>query len=98
MSDQQIIITVSGIDKVGIVAKVSAVLAEYEVNIEDINDTTYENSIIIAFSIFLFIRLLAKLNRKKEEVPAPAAPPAPSKEEVLLTEIRDLLKEQAGKK
>ena len=50
--------------------------------------------IIIAFSIFLF----AKLNRKKEEVPAPAAPPAPSKEEVLLTEIRDLLKEQAGKK
>lgn len=53
--------------------------------------------IIIAFSIFLFIRLLAKLNRKKEEVPAPAAPPAPSKEEVLLTEIRDLLKEQAGK-
>ncbi|MHB6418134.1 large conductance mechanosensitive channel protein MscL, partial [Klebsiella pneumoniae] len=30
--------------------------------------------------------------RKKEE--APAAPPAPSKEEVLLSEIRDLLKEQ----
>ena len=73
--------------------------------------------IIIAFSIFLFIRLLARLNRKvdlqilrtlqenarlnrkKEEVPAsPAAPPAPSKEEVLLTEIRDLLKEQADKK
>ena len=54
--------------------------------------------LIIAFSIFLFIRLLAKLNRKKEEVPAPAAPPAPSKEEGLLTEIRDLLKEQAGKK
>ena len=54
--------------------------------------------IIIAFSIFLFIRLLARLNRKKEEVPAsPAAPPAPSKEEVLLTEIRDLLKEQADK-
>ena len=54
--------------------------------------------IIIAFSIFLFIKLLAKLNHKKEEAPAPAAPPAPSKEEVLLTEIRDLLKEQGGKK
>lgn len=53
--------------------------------------------IIIAFAIFLFIRLLSKLNRKKEEA-APAAPPAPSKEEVLLTEIRDLLKEQNGKK
>ena len=34
MSDQQIIITVSGVDKVGIVAKVSAVLAKFEVNIE----------------------------------------------------------------
>lgn len=48
--------------------------------------------LIIAFSIFMFIRLISKLNRKKEETPAPAAPPAPSKEEVLLTEIRDLLK------
>ena len=35
----QIIITVSGEDKVGIVAKVAAVLAEYEVNIEDIKQT-----------------------------------------------------------
>ena len=51
--------------------------------------------IIIAISIFIFIRLMSKLSRKKEE--APAAPPAPSKEEVLLTEIRDLLKEQNKK-
>ena len=52
--------------------------------------------LIIAFSIFLFIRLLMKLTTKKEkDVPAaPPAPPAPSKEEVLLTEIRDLLKEK----
>lgn len=48
--------------------------------------------LIIAFSIFMFIRLISKLNRKKEETPAPVTPPAPSKEEVLLTEIRDLLK------
>lgn len=52
--------------------------------------------IIIAFSIFLFIKLIGKLTRKKEE--EPAAPPAPSKEEQLLTEIRDLLKQQNGKK
>ena len=39
MSDQQIIVTVSGVDKVGIVAKVTAVLAKYEVNIEDIKQT-----------------------------------------------------------
>ena len=50
--------------------------------------------LIIAFSVFLFVRLLSKLSRKKAEPAAPAAPPAPSKEEVLLTEIRDLLKEK----
>lgn len=48
--------------------------------------------IIIAFSIFVFIKLISQLNKKKEE--APAAPPAPTKEEVLLTEIRDILKEK----
>ena len=47
--------------------------------------------VIVAFAIFLAIKLINKLNRKKEE---PKAPPAPTKEEVLLTEIRDLLKEQ----
>jgi len=51
--------------------------------------------IIIAFSIFLFIKLINRLTQKKEEEPAkPAAPPVPTKEEVLLTEIRDLLKEK----
>lgn len=56
--------------------------------------------LVIAFSVFLFVRLLSRLNRKKEKPAAPAAPPAPSKEELLLTEIRDLLKEQLreGKK
>ena len=49
--------------------------------------------IIIAFAIFCVIKLLNKLQKKKEEE-APAAPPAPSNEEVLLTEIRDLLKER----
>ena len=46
--------------------------------------------IIVAFCIFMMIKGLNSLKRKKEE--APAAPPAPTKEEVLLTEIRDLLK------
>lgn len=52
--------------------------------------------LIIAFSIFMFIKILTKLTeRKKKETPAaPPTPPAPSKEEVLLTEIRDLLKEK----
>lgn len=54
--------------------------------------------IIIAFCIFLVIKGLNKLSslkKKEEEVPAePAAEPAPSKEEVLLSEIRDILKEK----
>ncbi len=47
---------------------------------------------IIAMSIFMALKVIMKLKKKEEE--APAAPPAPSKEEVLLTEIRDLLKEK----
>lgn len=46
--------------------------------------------IIIAFAIFLVIKGINSMKKKEEE--APAAPPAPSKEEVLLGEIRDLLK------
>ncbi len=48
--------------------------------------------LVIAFAIFLFIKFMAKLSKKKEE--APPAPPAPGKEEILLTEIRDILKEK----
>jgi len=46
--------------------------------------------LIVAFAVFLLIKAIV-LARRKEET-APAAPPAPSKEEILLTEIRDLLK------
>jgi len=50
--------------------------------------------LIIAFSIFMVIKFMNNLNRKKEAADAvvPPPPPAPSKEEQLLTEIRDLLK------
>ncbi len=50
--------------------------------------------LIIAFAIFLFIKTLNNFYKKKEEEPAPAPEPEPTKEELLLTEIRDLLKEQ----
>lgn len=51
---------------------------------------------IVAFSIFMFIKLINRLNRKRAEeaAPAPAPDPEPTKEEALLTEIRDLLKEK----
>ena len=46
--------------------------------------------LIVAFAIFMAIK--AMNNTKKKDEDAPTAPPAPPKEEVLLTEIRDLLK------
>lgn len=52
--------------------------------------------IIIAFCIFMAIRLIQRFKKKEEE--APATPPEPTKEEVLLTEIRDLLQKQADSK
>ena len=52
--------------------------------------------LIVAFCIFMAIRIMNRLKKKTEEAPAPA--PEPSKEEVLLTEIRDLLKQQNEKK
>ena len=55
--------------------------------------------IIIAFDIFIGIKGINRLKREEEAAAAapaePTAPPAPSNEEVLLSEIRDLLKQQS---
>lgn len=48
--------------------------------------------IIVAFCIFMVIKAMNSLKRKEDPVPEPEAAPAPSNEEVLLAEIRDLLK------
>ena len=48
------------------------------------------NFLIVAFVLFIVIRLMNKLKRKEEA--APAAPPKPTRQEELLSEIRDLLK------
>lgn len=45
--------------------------------------------VIVAFALFLLIRVINRLKRK--QVPAPPVPPVPTREEVLLGEIRDLL-------
>ncbi|HRN68618.1 MAG TPA: large-conductance mechanosensitive channel protein MscL [Promineifilum sp.] len=50
------------------------------------------NFLIIALVLFLLIRSINSMSRKKEE--APAAPPEPTAEEKLLAEIRDLLRER----
>ncbi len=51
--------------------------------------------VILAFCVFMMVKMMNKLIKKEEAKPAAPAPaPAPSKEEVLLTEIRDLLKDK----
>lgn len=51
------------------------------------------NFLILAFCIFLMVKAINVLKRK--EAAAPAPPPEPTKEEILLTEIRDLLRARA---
>lgn len=55
--------------------------------------TTVIDFILVAFVIFLMIKTINRFHKKKEEDPEPEEPKGPTTEE-LLTEIRDLLKEQ----
>ena len=77
-----------GVDLTGLKATVGDAEVMYGNFIQNIIDF-----LIIAFCIFLMIKGMNKLSRKKEE--EPAAPAEPSNEEKLLGEIRDLLKKQA---
>ena len=86
-------VLMGGVDftKLGVVLKEAvdektpAVLLNYGNFVQSVVDFT-----IVAFAIFMAIKLMNKM--KKTEPPAPEAPPAPTKEELLLTEIRDILK------
>jgi large conductance mechanosensitive channel len=67
---------------------VAAVTWNYGMFIQNIIDF-----LIIAFAIFMMVRTMMNLQKKKVEEPAPVPPPPePTNEEKLLTEIRDLLK------
>jgi large conductance mechanosensitive channel len=66
-----------------------AVLLKYGVFIQAVIEF-----VIIAFVIFMAIKGINRL--KRQPAPAPAAPPPPPREEVLLEEIRDLLKKRAA--
>jgi len=65
-----------------------AVLLNYGKFIQTIVDF-----VIIAFAIFIVVKAMNSM--KKKEQAAPAVPPTPSKEEILLAEIRDLLKDNS---
>ncbi len=66
---------------------VEPVMLKYGVFINTVIDF-----LIIAFAIFMVVKAMNSMKKKEEE--KPAAPPAPSKEEVLLTEIRDELRKR----
>lgn len=63
----------------------AAVMLRYGVFLQTVVDF-----VIIAFAIFLVVKAMNTMKKKEEAAPAP--PPAPSKEETLLTEIRDALR------
>jgi large conductance mechanosensitive channel len=68
--------------------EVAAVAINYGNFIQNVFDF-----LIIAFCIFMLVKGINNLNKKKEEpAPAPAAPPPPTKDQELLMEIRDLLR------
>ncbi len=64
----------------------AAVTLNYGQLLQDVVDF-----LIIAMCVFIMVRALMKLTKKKDEEPAPAPDPEPTNEEKLLTEIRDLL-------
>ena len=69
------------------VGDVAAVTINYGAFIQTVLDF-----MIIAFAIFMAIKAMNSLKKEKEETPE--EPPAPSKEETLLTEIRDVLQQK----
>lgn len=90
-SDLKVVLRPEELDQAGAVIH-EAVTFNYGMFIQNI-----VNFIIIALSIFIALRYAVKLKKKEAEpAPEPEAAPEPTKEEVLLTEIRDLLQKQAA--
>ena len=77
-------IVVGGVDFTGLTLEVGTATVKYGVFIQNVIDF-----LIVAACIFFVVKLISKLNRKKEETVEVATP---SEEVQLLTEIRDLLK------
>ena len=76
----------------GIFAGDNEALAGLSIPLPGGGDLMLGSFLIMAFVVFCIVKLLNRLHKKEEAAPPP--PPKPSAEEALLTEIRDLLKEQ----
>ena len=79
----KLVLKEASVDATG--AAIPAVTVNYGLLINNII-----NFLIIAFAIFMVIKAMNTMKKKGE--PAPSPPPAPTKEEILLTEIRDALR------
>lgn len=88
-TDFKVVMTDPIIDATGKIIKQAASL-NYGSFLQSIFDF-----IIVSFAVFIMIKAMNKINRKKEE--KSAEPTAPTKQEELLTEIRDLLKKPSQK-
>ncbi|MCB8995368.1 MAG: large-conductance mechanosensitive channel protein MscL [Bacteroidales bacterium] len=82
-TDLKLVIKAASVDDAG------NAVAAVTMNYGNFVQTTID-FLIIAFAVFMIIKAINRMKRKEEA--APSAPPKPSNEEVLLTEIRDLLK------
>ena len=79
-----------GVDFTGLELKVGGAVVKYGVFLQSVLDF-----LIVAFAIFIFIRMLTNMKKKEPEVAATEEPTAPTQEQ-LLGEIRDLLKERVN--
>jgi large conductance mechanosensitive channel len=82
-ADLQVVLTPASMGADG--KEIAAVALRYGAFIQSIIDFT-----LVAFAVFLFVKVINRLHRKQEAAPAP--PAEPSAEVLLLTEIRDALR------
>ena len=86
-SDLMFVMRDAYLDPAGV--NINAVTINYGIFVQTVIDF-----LIIAFIIFMVIRTMSRLQKKEDAIPA--IPPAPSREEKLLEEIRDVLKVNKG--
>ena len=79
-----------GLDFSGLAVKIGSATLKYGKFLQ-----TCVDFLIIAWAIFIVVKLINRLKREEEKPAAPAAPAAPPRQEVLLEEIRDLLKQKS---
>ncbi len=76
-----------GLDFSGLAVKIGSATLKYGKFLQ-----TCLDFLIVAVAVFLLVKLINRLKREEEKAAVPAVPAAPPRQEVLLEEIRDLLK------